>query len=477
MLPFTKRPGRDDSDEVFTKDDLETTSAKSVRRPMPSVSDEELTQLMPSKMLGNAVPVVAAPIPAAGRPPASVPAPRSSNRPPPSVPPPSRSARDLSFLTDDDDEGNTMVRSNGPRVVKRTNAKMGMATQMPTTVSPSAVIKSALDTAHGGKRNDLLPGLPADLIDDVVRAHSGPQAGALPVHGGMMPGVQPVQALQPFEPIPAPPRSVPAPPPSYPQNFGPAPYGPGASQSVSVPGVAMNGPGSMPGSMPAHFMVPHAPYSDARTDPPATSVTARTKVAGRPAMSWAVALLAFGLFVGVGAVALMAGREGIVETTASFVDPSRAGAKQAAAQPPPAAQPATDENKVAVPGVAVPAAAPTTPPATTAAPAAPPVAANPAPAAPAAAATNDMKAEKKTEEAKAEKKSTPAPRWTPPPRAAAPAPKPVEKDEVASSAPAEKKPAKATAKPATASKGGSDVDEETKKALEALQKSQLESSF
>ena len=48
-----------------------------------------------------------------------------------------------------------------------------------------------------------------------------------------------------------------------------------------------------------------------------------------------MALAAFGLFVGVGAVAVMNGNaDGVMETSASFVDPSRAaGGKAAAAQP------------------------------------------------------------------------------------------------------------------------------------------------
>jgi hypothetical protein len=516
MLPFTKRPGRDDSDEVFTKDDVEGAvppPKKSVRQPMPSVSDEELTQLMPSKSLGSAV---ASPLPAAGRPvstpppaagrPATVPPPRSSNRPPPSVPPPARSsARNPSFLTDDDDdEGRTVIKATpSARVVKRTSPKMGMTTQnmMPTTVSPAAVIKSALDSASHGRRNDLMAPPPADLLEDradVMPTHPAPEAQASSRHAYANPApsmnVQPVQPMQPMQPfsvnaVPvAPgsvPQAVPSAPRSHPSNF-PGPYvAPMPPGSVSVPGVAMG-----PSSMPAHFMVPQAPYSDARIDPPGTSITARTKVSGRPAASWAIAALAFGLFVGVGAIAVTGGKEGLVETTASFVDPSRAGAKGAAAQPQPQPAPvpvpvpvpAAEENKVAVPGVTVPAptVAPATPPAATTNAAPPPVAAAEPPPAP--ATTADSASGKKTEE-KPEKKaaSAPASRTYYAPSAKPAAPKPAEKEEVASAAPpAEKsssKPAKGGKPEKAAGKGGSDVDEETRKALEALQKSQLESSF
>src|SRR5690606_5946649 len=74
---------------------------------------------------------------------------------------------------------------------------------------------------------------------------------------------------------------------------GNAPYGASPHVGHAVP-VA-------PASVPAHFMTPQAPYSD----PPGTAVTSNSRIAGRPAISWAAALLACGLFVGVAAVAVM----------------------------------------------------------------------------------------------------------------------------------------------------------------------------
>jgi hypothetical protein len=258
--------------------------------------------------------------------------------------------------------------------------------------------------------------------------------------------------------------------------------GPVPSGSVSVPGV------SMPQSMPAHFMVPHAPYSDGRVDPPGTAVTSRLKVSGRPAMSWALALAAFGIFVGVGAVAVMNGNDGFKETSASFVDPSRAaggpGARAAAAAAQPVAPTgvpvANDQpTTVGVPPVAVPGAAPaateavaapvvTTPAAAVAV--APAVAPAPAVAAAAPAAT--------TAPAKPAAVAAAAPRPAPAAPAAPRAPKPAPQAAAADDAPVAAAP---TAKPAKGGKGGAkpsgEMDDETKKALDELQKAQLERSF
>jgi hypothetical protein len=75
MLPFTKRPGKDESgdDDVLTKDDLvlpvsasKEGKATKGRAKFPSLNDEEMTTLMKAKSLGDAAPSVR---PAAGAPP------------------------------------------------------------------------------------------------------------------------------------------------------------------------------------------------------------------------------------------------------------------------------------------------------------------------------------------------------------------------------------------------------------------------
>jgi hypothetical protein len=542
MLPFTKRPGRDESGEedVLTKDDLVVPAAAASAKPatkasarakFPSLNDEEMTTLMAAKSLGDARPSVR---PAAGAPPAARSAPATKVSASGTGAPSSRSAKFAS--QDDEEDGRTVVRG-APKIVKRAaastgGAKMGMPTS-PTTISPAAVIKATLESARAGVKprtgDHLMAGPPQDLLEDLADLHvSAPHPADVGAEHtailkspsvpppGMIQGVKALstQMLQP-QPLPqgtippgsARPMSVPPPPNSHPssqsggymaqsggyaaqsggyaaQSGGYATQsggyahlnGPVPSGSVSVPGVAM------PASMPAHFMVPQPPYSDGRIDPPGTAVSSRGKSAGRSGMSWAMALAAFGIFVGIGAVAVMNSHaDGVMETSASFVDPSRAAAKAPGAQPaPPAAAPtavpvaAEPPAAVGVPPVAIPA----TPPAE-AAPA-PAVAAAPAaataPAATVAAAPAAAPAAPATTAAAATAKPAApvaaAPQQRPAPVAAAPVTRPVRP------APAEEPAAAAKpTKPTKPGKGGGEVDDETKKALDELQKAQLERSF
>jgi hypothetical protein len=419
----------------------------------------------------------------------------------------------------------------------------------PTTISPAAVIKATLESARQGRRPDagLMAPPPAELLEDkadldVHPADEGPQRTVMlnqpsaSASGSVRPPppsertaafIQPpvasvsqsqqINAVNPLgstqlhsQPPPRlgpsmPPHSVqhaphsvpPAPPSMPPPMYGygmPVPPG-SVSGSVSVPGVAMSQ------SVPAHFMVPQAPYSDQRNDPPGMAMTGRHKAKGRSPASWAAALLAFGLFVGVGAVAVLQSNSSLADTTASFVDPSRAPGPKAGAQPPATtATPAVGAPVVAVPP-ADPNAPPAQPPVANANPNPPPapppatVAANtpavanpPAPAQPPAPPPPEPKPETKPEpKAKhasgggyhppaapkppAEPKPTAEPKPAPPP--------PPAKTAVAAKEPAEDPPAKGGAKPGAkppAGKAGGDkaTDEEMKKALEALQKAQME---
>lgn len=528
MLPFTKRPGRDESgdEDVVTRDDVVMPAAAasapkgSARAKFPSLNDDDMTTLMAAKSLGDAAPhsrPAPSVRPAAGAPPSSksIPPPRSSNRPPPN------SAK---LAADDEEDGRTVVRG-APKIVKRkanANAKMGMPTS-PTTISPAAVIKATLESARAGVKprtggaDHLMAGPPQDLLEDLADRHAAerpkpsrppPDVGAehtailkspnVPPPG-MIQGVKALstQALQPqalpqgtLPPGSSRPMSVP--PPSSQSGGYAAQSGGYASQSggyasqsggysaqsggyAHLNGPVPSGSVSVPGvSMPAHFMVPQPPYSDGRMDPAGTAISVRGKSAGRSGMSWAMALSAFGLFVGIGALAVMNGNaDGVIETSASFVDPSRAAGGKAAGGPLPTAAPtaapigvpvaADPPPAIAVTPVAVPAAPPgatataivtppTPPPVTVAQPAPAAVAmAAPKPAAPAAAA--------------------------PPPRpapvvAAAPTSRPVRQAPAAAEEPVAAKPAK----PAKGGKGG-EVDDETKKALDELQKAQLERSF
>src|SRR5262249_54048670 len=91
----------------------------------------------------------------------------------------------------------------------------------------------------------------------------------------------------------------------------------------------------------AMSMPPVAPLrpTDPRVEVPATVITTRTRVlAGRPAISWAAALVAMGVFAGlVTAVLARTDGDAVVDATASFVDPSHHSKPAPAAQPPPAA--------------------------------------------------------------------------------------------------------------------------------------------
>jgi hypothetical protein len=548
MLPFTKRPGRDESEDndVVTKDDLVTAetrapaSLREGRGKLASLNDEEMTTLMPTKTIGEAVAAakaaqIASPRPAAGAPPPS----RATGTVPPS--PASRSGK---FAAQDEDEdGRTVVRG-APKIIKRSSAtsppnsaraaKMGGMNTMPTTISPAAVIKATLESARAGvkpRTDHLMAGPPKDLLEDLadLRVHpadvgaehtailKAPTSSNAPP--AMIQGVRALstQAMQPqalshgtIPPGSSRPLTGP-PPPNSTQSGGYAAQsggyaaqsggyaaqsggyaaqsggyaaqynGPVPSGSVSVPGV----------SMPAHFMVPHAPYSDARVDPPGTAVTSRMKVAGRPATSWALALAAFGIFVGVGAAAVLNGNDGMKETSASFVDPSRAaggpGARnaagaQAATAVAPTAVPVVAPNDqpatVGVPPVAVPPGATGAVPGAAEAVAAP-VVTTPAPAvaavtAPPALAAAPAPAAAPAKPAVVAAASPRAAAPAPAPRAARPAPQAAAADDApVAAAPATKpgKGGKGAAKP------GGDMDDETKKALDELQKAQLERSF
>lgn len=441
MLPFTKRPGRPEDGDVVTKDDLEqpTSGTKrsqpppataSARARQPSFSDEELTNLIPSKSLNLEAAQQSRPLPAAGRPAAApssgaVPAPRSS----------ARAMRSFKDEEEEEEDGRTVVRG-APKIVKRGKPSpnssrdvMGGMNTSPTTISPAAVIKQTLQSAAearaaagnigaGPSRSLDMQMHPADepqntMMLDPMRA-TGPQQ-MMNAQGQQMGGFNPqmtgphlqmsaqmATAAMAMTPIPqARPSSRPGPMPMgmtgphmaamqgtnpglgtnpgmmHPslnpanmtgphqivhQSYPPAPpgYGPYSQPvpSASVPGVAISQT-----SMPAHFMTAQAPYSDPRMDPPGTSITQRGSAsAGRPAMSWAAALLAFGLFVGVGAVAVMQGNaDNVAATTGQFVDPASAAKVANGGPAKPNGAPTQAGEKVAVPTVGVPVNDPNAP--------------------------------------------------------------------------------------------------------------------
>jgi hypothetical protein len=259
--------------------------------------------------------------------------------------------------------------------------------------------------------------------------------------------------------------------PMQPPGSGPVYSYSGSANVANVPGVT----GSI---APAHFRTPSVPM-----DPPGTAITQNTRVSGRPAMSWAAALLACGLFVGVAAVAVLQSSDAVAETTASFVDPSRAPIRNAAG-PAMAAQAGQGMAPTPVPvtpnGVPAPPpnpfTAPATPPSGVVAPPAP-LAAVPSASAPGAGVGGFSPVFAPVAiTPSAAPPPKPKPVWRP---VAAPA-RSVSKPAAVASADDEAKKEKETkaaeVKEPPKTKKRDAPDDETKKAYEALQKAQLESA-
>jgi hypothetical protein len=244
-------------------------------------------------------------------------------------------------------------------------------------------------------------------------------------------------------------------------------YGPMPNGSVPPPAQSNNAMSS--NAMPAHFrMAQTGAVAGVMADPPGTSVTSNTRVSGRPAMSWAAALAACGVFVGVVAVAIAQRGDAMTDTQAALVDPAHTG-KTTSTQPVETAPPANP-----LPPGLIGVSQPQTPPAVPAVPGTVPV----------VAPVNGM-----SDPNLGIAVPAPAAQPAPPPAAAAPTGEKVAKAPKASFAPARAAAASRPARPAAgdddddkpvkktskASKG--DADEETRRALEELRKAQLEQSL
>lgn len=458
MLPFTKSPARGDDHEVVTKDDLVKPSAStpatsssmassqhrsvaSPRPPQESIGEDEMTNIMESRsvavaMTGALLPPSNSPIPAAGR---AAPGSQAAR------------ARSGSVRT-----ATSSARGVAPKIVKRTKAKSGGFGTMPTSISPAAVIKATLESARADRRDNLMPGPPREWLDDLddLAGNSYQSPRSQPPSQSFLP---PMHSSAPLG----------APSEGMPVSFGPNGYGPAPSASISVSGVVI------PASMPAHFVTPQVPASDL----PGMPITSAPTL-GRPATSWVAVLLACGLLVGAAAFVLVQGRDSFADMTASFIDPSHAPSK--ARPTPPSTVAAVQPAALSLPAVALPSepavtpvvnpvVPPAEPPVTTAVAAPTPAAEPRAPVATTAPATHNVTQNATAKAApaapvKAVASARPAAVVAAPPK---PAPKAAA---VASDDEGSKKTSKGRA-----SKG--DVsDDETRKAIEALQKAQLESA-
>ena len=201
-----------------------------------------------------------------------------------------------------------------------------------------------------------------------------------------------------------------------------------------------------------------AAKSDPRIDPPATVVTARTRiVAARPTMSWAAALVAMGVFVGlVTAVVARGDADTLIDATASFVDPSGGHAAGAGVEVS-SVQTKAEEHRTTVLSTIDTLLADSPPSdartATADTATASPLPPRPAPVAYAAPVVHHVAV------------------WHPAPR---PAPVHEEKERVASNARSTSAP---KAAPAAKSARASDDDVESASAADALAKAQLEASL
>jgi hypothetical protein len=252
VLPFTKRNARpadlyESADEVVHSDEIEvlgglgpksrkgpsvrpspSSRSQRARPPLDSISDEELTRLMPAR-----------------------PSQRNVSAPPPNsgralcwaiVPPPSERV---------DDPSRTLVRA-------QTVPPSHSTGRSPRQLVPATIQGSDLGSTLGSNRLPRPPRLPHEV---------------------------------PISPDSVPPMAL----------------------SATVP--------------------------PSRREALGTLITARTRISpGRPTMVWAAALVAMGVFVGLASAVVARGdADSLVQATAAFVDPARAGGTRASAALPIAA--------------------------------------------------------------------------------------------------------------------------------------------
>ncbi len=412
MLPFTKRALRPDeaSSEVISTGEIEVVPASNRRVPTKAFPPP-LSRLTPSVRPPGPLP---SPLPPPSRP--APPPARPSPPPPRPVPPPrafahsTPSARPRVFEpASSDEEMTTLLPRKGMIFSSRPPAAAGPVPmpRLAVTRTPRAMFEEP-PTRHFSRNSIPPPSL-------APSASIGIGGGG--IGGGVRASKRP--AALPIPPLPA-----------------------MAAAKLPPPPVNLK--------------------SDPRSDPPATVITARTSIAARPTVSWAAALVAMGVFVGlVTAVVARGDGDTLIDAAASFVDPSGAHAAASAVEASSVQTKAEEPHTVVLASVDTIAAAAAPAPAATsvdassvAAVVAPAVAPAPAPApAPARVA------------------------WVAPRRAWHP---PAHHKEVAAAAPAAapKSAPKAVAAAAPAApKAAAADDVESASAADALAKAQLEASL
>jgi len=207
------------------------------------------------------------------------------------------------------EESSELIKTGDIEVVKSPGAKRTVAFPAPGD-RPRVFARSSSDEEmttllpRKGMTFSVRPGAPVTPVPMPKRASTNPPRAMLeepPTRQFIKPSSPPPS----ISPVAGPPRSNRAPAPA--RAALASQHARAALRPQPVPSIAED-----------------ARKSDPRIDPPATVVTTRTRiVAARPTISWAAALVAMGVFVGlVTAVVARGDADTLIDAAASFVDPS-----------------------------------------------------------------------------------------------------------------------------------------------------------
>lgn len=353
------------------------------------------------------------------------------------------------------EEAGDVIQTGEFEVVRAGNAAK-VKTPFKKTVTPAGLPRLAHDSVSDDEKTMVFSG---------KTKSSPPALGAL---GKAGPAVLPRVSAPPPPPggnTMALPRSRPRPPVSLADEQtqlrpGDRPAAKNAMMQAKVPMPAFPSAAKSAPPLPSKpaGALPNGPDSG-RLDVPATVITTRTNVmAGRPTFSWAAALMAMGVFVGLASAVVARGdTDALIDATASLVDPSHARTAAAA--------PAPEMMVVPAAPVAVSAASP----AAACAPSAEPVKAETVVTVTEPATKSVESLPKVGEPAKVAAAPAPAPAPVRRPAYVAPRPQPAA---VAVARPA---PKPAAERPAPAAKRESESDASS--AADALARAQLEASL
>ncbi len=211
------------------------------------------------------------------------------------------------------EEASELINTGDIEIVKSPGAKRGSAFPAPSE-RPRVFARSASD-------EEMTTLLPRKGMTFSVRPGAGP---VTPVPMPKRISTNPPKAM-----LEEPPTRQFIKPSSPPPSISPVAGPPRSNRPAAGPAVeraALAGKHARAAlkPQPVPSLAADARKSDPRIDIPATVITARTRiVAARPTISWAAALVAMGVFVGlVTAVVARGDADTLIDAAASFVDPS-----------------------------------------------------------------------------------------------------------------------------------------------------------